>query len=70
MRGRASDTESVRQISKIRSIQDNIITKARLNLNDLLQKRQEEKKLDKKTNLLICSGATVVATIVIVIFSL
>ena len=70
MRGRASDTESVRQISKIRSIQDNIITKARLNLNDLLQKRQEEKTLDKKTNLLICSGATVVATIVIVIFSL
>ena len=27
--------------------------KTRLNLNDLLKRRQEEKKVDKKTNLLV-----------------
>ena len=44
--------------------------KARINLNDLLKKRTEEKKVDKKTNLLIFSGASVVAVGVFVILSL
>ena len=44
--------------------------KARINLNDLLKKRTEEKKVDKKTNLLIFSGASVVAVVVFVILSL
>lgn len=70
MREKASNTQSVLQSSRVRSFQDNAEIKARLNLNDLLQQRQKEKKLDKKTNLLIFSGATAVATIVIVILSL
>ena len=44
--------------------------KARINLNDLLKKRTEEKKVDKKTNLLIFSGASAVAAVVFVILSL
>mgnify|MGYP001439908880 CR=1 FL=1 len=44
--------------------------KARINLNDLLKKRTEEKKVDKKTNLLIFSGASAVAAAVFVILSL
>jgi len=45
-------------------------TKARLNLNDLLRRRSEEKKVDKKTNLLILSGASAVAAVVFVILNL
>lgn len=45
-------------------------TKSRLNLNDLLQRRQEEKRIDKKANLLILSGAGAVAAVVLVILSL
>ena len=44
--------------------------KARINLNDLLKKRTEEKKVDKKANLLIFSGASAVAAVVFVILSL
>ena len=44
--------------------------KARINLNDLLKKRTEEKKVDKKTNLLIFSGASAVAAVVFIILSL
>ena len=49
---------------------DRFAPKARINLNDLLKKRTEEKKVDKKTNLLIFSGASVVAVVVFVILSL
>ena len=44
--------------------------KVRLNLNDLLKRKMEEKKLDKKTNLLIFSSAATVAAVVFVILSL
>ena len=44
--------------------------KARINLNDLLKKRTEEKKVDKKANLIIFSGASAVAVAVFVILSL
>ena len=42
----------------------------RLNVNDLMKKRQEEKRVDKKTNILIFSGVTAVAAVVLVILSL
>jgi len=45
-------------------------SKERLNLNDVLKKRDEEKKVDKKANLLILSGTTAVAAIVVAILSL
>ena len=49
---------------------DRLTTKARLNLNDLLRRRSEEKKVDKKTNLLILSGASAIAAVVFVILNL
>ena len=49
---------------------DRFTTKARLNLNDLLRRRSEEKKVDKKTNLLILSGVSAVAAVVFVILNL
>ena len=47
-----------------------VVSKERLNLNDLLKRRDKEKKIDKKTNLLILSGTTAVAAIVVAILSL
>ena len=44
--------------------------KTRLNLNDLLKKRIEENKIDKKTNWLIFSGTVAVASVVVLILSL
>ena len=49
---------------------DRFSVKARLNLNDLLQRRNEEKKIDKKTNLLIFSSATAVGLVVLLILNL
>ena len=43
---------------------------SRLNLNDLLKRREQEKKIDKKTNFIILSGATTVALVVVLILSL
>ena len=51
-------------------LNDRFAPKVRLNLNDLLKRKMEEKKLDKKTNLLIFSGAATVAAVVFVILSL
>ena len=51
-------------------LSDRFSPKVRLNLNDLLKRKMEEKKLDKKTNLLIFSGAATVAAVVFVILSL
>ena len=52
------------------SLKDAFVSKVRLNLNDLLKRRQEERNVDKKTNLLIFSGAVAVAAVVGVILSL
>ena len=54
----------------IRSTGYNFTPKVRLNVNDLMKKRQEEKRVDKKTNILIFSGVTAVAVVVFVILSL
>ena len=50
-------------------LKDAFVLKVRLNLNDLLKRRQEEKNMDKKTNLLIFSAAVAVAAVVDVILS-
>ena len=49
---------------------DRYITKGRLDLNDLKKRRQLEKKIDQKNNLIIFTGATTIATIVFVILIL
>ena len=50
--------------------EDRFITKGRLDLNDLIKRRQLEKKVDRKTNLLIFSGATTIAAVVFIILIL
>ena len=49
---------------------DRFTAKARLNLNDLLKKRSEEKKVDKKTNFIILFSATTLAIVVLLILNL
>jgi len=49
---------------------DRYITKGRLDLNDLIKRRQLENKIDRKTNLIIFSGATTIAAVVFIILIL
>ena len=49
---------------------NNFAARSRSNLNDLLKRRQEEKKVEKKTNLMIVSGVTAVGAVVLAILSL
>ena len=51
-------------------LKDAFVSKVRLNLNDLLKRRQEEKNMDKKTNLLIFSSVAAIAVVVGAILSL
>ena len=53
-----------------RALEDRFIAKDRLDLNDLIKRRQLEKKIDQKTNLLIFSGATTIAAVVFIILIL
>ena len=50
-------------------LKDAFVAKVGLNLNDLIKRRQEEKNVDKKTNLLIFSGVVAVAAVVGAILS-
>ena len=52
------------------ALEGRFITRGRLNLNDLRQRNQLEKKNDRKTNLLIFSGATTIAAVVFIILIL
>ena len=49
---------------------DRYIAKGRLDLNDLIKRRQLENKIDRKTNLIIFSGATTIAAVVLIILIL
>jgi len=49
---------------------DRFTVKPRLNLNDLLRRRSEEKQVDKKANLVIISSVTAIAAVVLLILSL
>ena len=53
-----------------KKLRDRFITKDRLDLNDLIKRRQLEKNIDQKTNLLIFSGATTIAAVVFIILIL
>ena len=61
--------EEAKKYAQENNFSDRFTEKARLNLNDLLKRRSEEKKIDKKTNLLILLGAGTVGAIVILILS-
>ena len=68
---KVNQIKTVEYNSKISSVGKCFEKGERLNLNDLLQKRRKEEQVDKKTNLLIISGATAVATgVVLAILSL
>ena len=62
--------EEAKRLEENNSITDRFATKARLNLNDLLKRRSQEKQIDKKTNLIIVSSVTAVAAVVILILNL
>ena len=49
---------------------DRYITKDRLDVNDLIKRRQLENKINRKTNLIIFSGATTIAAVVLIILIL
>ena len=52
------------------SVESDFISKRRINLNDLLKKREEEKQIDKKNNIIIVSGIAAVIGVVAIIVSL
>ena len=62
--------EESKSLEEDSSLADRFSVKARLNLNDLLRRRSEEKQVDKKTNLLIISCISAVAAVVLLILSL
>ena len=62
--------EEAKRLEENSTITDRFATKARLNLNDLLKRRSQEKQVDKKTNLIILSSVTGVAAVVVLILSL
>ena len=53
-----------------RPFKNDFSAKVRLNVNDLLKKRKEESKVDKRVNVLILSGASFVTVIILLILSL
>ena len=68
--GRKSQVKASEQYNRGGFSGNNYTEKVRLSLNDLLKNRQEEKKVEKKTNVLIFSGASVVVAAVFVILIL
>ena len=67
--GRANQTRAHDRHNVEGPLKDAFVSKVRLSLNDLLKRRQEEKNMDKKTNLIIFSGTVAVAAVVGVILS-
>ena len=63
---RRTSSSEVKESSSYRGLED---IKPRLNLNDLLERKKIEKKLDKRTNVLIISGMAVVACVVLAILN-
>ena len=66
--GRTTKTKAHDRHSIEGPLREAFVSKVRLNLNDLLKRRKEEKNVDRKTNLLIFSGA--VAAVVGIILSI
>jgi len=61
--------EQAKKLEEDSSTSDRFSVKARLNLNDLLRRRSQERQVDKKTNVLIISCVTAVAAVVLLILS-
>ena len=67
---KASQLKNDSQHSDARGLGDDITSKLRLNLNDLLKRRSEERLVEKKTNLLILSAVSAVAMVVLIALNL
>ena len=57
-------------VGRNRAAEDRFITKGRLDFNDLIKRRQLEKKIDQKNNLIIFSGVTTIVAIIFIILIL
>ena len=60
----------VEKLERDDHISDRFAVRARLNVNDLLRRRTEEKKIDKKANLIILSSVATLVVLVLLILSL
>ena len=70
VRGSMLRKKELERLDDSNVLSDRFAVKARLNVNELLRRRKEEKQVDKKVNLIILSSATVVATVVFLILNL
>ena len=68
MRGKVNQAESDDKLYVYKPLVDN--TDRRLNVNSLLRRIKNEKKKDKKFNLLIFSGTTTVVLVFLLLVSL
>ena len=69
MRDKAGQIKSDEDQYGYRTIENNSVINRRLDVNDLLRRAKEEKKIDKKTNFLILSFTLGLAAIVLLILS-
>ena len=69
MRGRATKASQAEDY-RYGYIKSAKATGSRLDLNDLLKRREDQKKDDKKINILILSGVLVLAVVFFLILSL
>ena len=60
----------VEKLDKDDHVSGRFAVRARLNLNDLLRRRIEDKKIDKKANLIIFSSAAALVVVVLLILNL
>ena len=68
--GRINQAKADNQFSRSQPLQSSFNTKIRLDLNELLKRRQEERKVDEKINLKILSGAIAITLVMLAIVSL
>jgi len=65
-----SGREESKKLEPRDSLTNRFAEKARLNLNDLLKRRSEEKKIDKKTNLIVFSSVAALGVVILLILNL
>ena len=68
--GYMSGREESKKFQHSDSLTDRFAEKTRLNLNDLLKRRSEEEKIDKKTNLIVYCSVAAVGAVVLLILNL
>ena len=67
---RPNQTKEESGLNNYTTFEETFAPVSRTNLNDLLKRRENEKKMEKKTNLYIFSGTLAIAAVVFAILSL